>query len=349
MAKVSMIGLDLAKNVFQVHGIDEAGNVVVRRQLRRPQLERFLAALPPGVVVGMEACSGAHYWGRVIEKLGHEARMMPAAYVKPYVKRNKNDGRDAEGVCEAMTRPTMRFVRVKSLDSQAVAVLHRTRRLLVRQRTMSGNAFRSALAEFGLVAAQGLKGLRSLMAMLEDPASAIPDKARMPLNVLARQWEGLNADICKLEAEIVRAAKNDEVARRLMAIPGLGPIGASAILAAVPDARVFKTARDFAAWLGLTPRQFGTGGKQRSGGISKQGDRTLRTLLTVGATSYLRIERARGAKDPWVRDLLERRPFKVAAVAYAAKMARMIWAMLVTGEFYRAPNRSRSVAAQAAA
>ena len=346
MAKVSMIGLDLAKNVFQVHGIDATGKVVVRRQLRRRQLEEFLAALPVGVVVGMEACSGAHHWGRVIEQLGHEARMMPAAYVKPYVKRNKNDGRDAEGICEAMTRPTMRFVAVKSLDSQAVAVLHRTRRLLVRQRTMSGNAFRSALAEFGLVAAAGLKGLRSLMELLADKASAIPDKAGLPLRVLARQWERLNADICKLEAEIVGAAKSDAVARRLMAIPGLGPIGASAILAAVADARVFKTARDFAAWLGLTPRQFGTGGKQRSGGISKQGDRTLRTLLTVGAASYLR---ARGTKDPWVRDLLARRPFKVAAVAYAAKMARMIWAMLVTGEFYRAPNRSRSVAAQAAA
>jgi transposase len=341
-----MIGLDLAKNVFQVHGIDAAGKVVVRRQLRRRQLEKFLAALPPGVVVGMEACSGAHHWGRVIEQLGHEARMMPAAYVKPYVKRNKNDGRDAEGVCEAMTRPTMRFVAVKSLDSQAVAVLHRTRRLLVRQRTMSGNAFRSALAEFGLVAAAGLKGLRSLMDMLADKASAIPAKARMPLRMLAGQWERLNADICKLEAEIVSAAKSDAVARRLMAIPGLGPIGATAILAAVVDARVFKTARDFAAWLGLTPRQFGTGGKQRSGGISKQGDRTLRTLLTVGAASYLR---ARGTKDPWVRDLLARRPFKVVAVAYAAKMARMIWAMLVTGEFYRAPDKSRSVAAQAAA
>jgi transposase len=324
-----MIGLDLAKNVFQVHGIDAAGKVVERRQLRRQQLEKFFAKLPPGVVVGMEACSGAHHWGRVLQKLGHEARMMPAAYVKPYVKRNKNDGRDAEGICEAMGRPTMRFVPVKSLDCQAVMVLHRTRRLLVRQRTMSANALRSALAEFGIVAAQGLKGLHSLMQELEDPASAIPDKARMPLQVLARQWETLNTDICKLETEIVGAAKTDEVARRLMAIPGLGPIGATAILAAVADARVFKTARAFAAWLGLPPRQFGT-------------------VLTIGATSYLRYERARGAKDPWVRDLLARRPFKVAAVAYAAKMARMIWAMLVTGEFYRAPNRSRSVAAQAA-
>jgi transposase len=211
---------------------------------------------------------------------------------------------------------------------------------------MSANAFRSALAEFGIVAAQGLKGLRSLMEALEDPASAIPDQARMPLGVLARQWAALNADICKLETEIVRAAKTDAVARRLMEIPGLGPIGATATLAAVPDARVFKSGRDFAAWLGLTPRQFGTGGKQRSGGISKQGDRTL---LTVGATSYLKVERARGPRDPWLRDLLARRPFKVVAVAYAAKMARIIWAMLVTGESYRAPNKRRSVPIAAAA
>jgi transposase len=349
MTKVSMIGLDLAKNVFQVHGIDAAGKVVVRRQLRRRQVEKFFAELPTGVVVGMEACGGAHHWGRVLQKLGHEVRMMAPAYVKPYVKRNKNDGRDAEGICEAMGRPTMRFVPVKSLESQAGLTLHRTRRLLVRQRTMSANAFRSALAEFGVVAAQGLKGLRSLMQALNDPASAIPEAARMPLRVLAQQWERFNADICKLEAEIVRAAKADAVARRLMAIPGLGPLGATACLAALPNASVFTSGRDFAAWIGLTPRQFSTGGKQRSGGISKQGDRTLRNLLILGATSYLKVERARGAKDPWLRDLLVRRPFKVAAVAYAAKMARIIWAMLVTGEFYRAPNQRRVAASEAAA
>jgi transposase len=334
MAKISMIGLDLAKNVFQIHGVDAAGNVVLRRQLRRGQMEKFFTELPP-TVVGMEACSGAHHWARVLQKVGHEVRIMPPAYVKPYVKRNKNDGRDAEGVCEAMGRPTMRFVPVKSLDSQAVLVMHRTRRLLVRQRTMTANALRSALAEFGIVAAQGAKGLRSLMQALADPASAIPEKARMPLQVLARQWDRQNADVGKLETQIVRAAKSDEVARRLMAIPGLGPLGATAILAAVPDARMFKTARDFAAWLGLTPREFGTGGKQRSGHISKRGDRTLRSLLTIGATSHLRCQRTRGANDPWLRDLLARRPFKVAAVAYAAKMARIIWAMLVTGEYYR--------------
>jgi transposase len=349
MTQVSMIGLDLAKNVFQVHGVDAAGKVVVRRQLRRRQMEKFLAALPPGVVVGMEACGGAHHWGRVVQKLGHEARLMPAAYVKPYIKRNKNDDRDAEGVCEAMGRPTMRFVAVKSVESQAVLVLHRTRGLLVRQRTMAANALRSALSEFGVVAAQGLKGLRSLMEELEEEASAVPELARMALLVLAKHWERLDADIGKLEKQIVRAAKTDAVARRLMAIPGLGPIGATAILAAVPDARVFKSGRDFAAWLGLTPRQFGSGGKQRSGGISKQGDRTLRTLLTIGATAHLKHERARGPRDPWLRDLLARRPFKVAAVAYAAKMARIIWAMLVSGEPYRAFGQRRKAAVQAAA
>src|SRR5580693_883698 len=212
MSEISMIGLDLAKNVFQVHGIDASGGVVLRRQLRRSAVEKFFAQLPP-CTVGMEACGSAHHWARVIGRHGHQMRMMPPAYVKPYVKRNKNDGRDAEGICEAMTRPTMRFVPVKTLESQAVAVLHRTRRLLVRQRTMSANAFRSALTEFGIVAAQGLKGLRGLMELLEDPASAVPEAARLPLRVLARQWETLNADICKLETEIVRAAKTDEVAR----------------------------------------------------------------------------------------------------------------------------------------
>ena len=250
MKNISMIGVDLAKNVFQVHGVDAAGKVLVRSQLRRRQMEKFLAALPVGVVVGMEACGGAHHWGRLVQKLGHQARLMPAGYVKPYVKRNKNDGRDAEGVCEAMGRPTMRFVPVKSVESQAMQVLHRTRRLLVRQRTMAANALRSALSEFGIVAAQGLKGLRSLMEELEGEASGIPDMARMALLVLARQWEALNAEIDKLETQIVGAAKTDVVARRLMTIPGLGPLGATAILAAVSDARVFKSGRDFAAGWG---------------------------------------------------------------------------------------------------
>jgi transposase len=293
----------------------------------------------------MEACGGAHHWGRMLSKLGHEVRMMPPAYVKAYRKRNKTDGRDAEAICDAMDRPTMRFIAVKSPESQAIAVVRSTRRLLVRQRTMSANGLRSALAEFGIVAAQGLKGLQALMQLLGDPATEIPDNARLSLQLLAQQWEVQNAQICKLDAEIVRAAKSDAQARRLMQIPGVGPIGATAIAAIVPDARVFKSARDFAAWLGFTPRQFGTGGKQRSGSISKQGNRTLRTLLILGATAYLRHERTRH-RDPWLQALLLRRPFKVVAVALAAKIARTIWAMLISGETYR--PRQRGAAVQAA-
>src|SRR5262245_16958916 len=335
MTKISMIGLDLAKNVFQVHGVDASGRVVLRRQLRRAQVERFFAQLPR-CVVGMEACGGAHHWGRVLQRLGHEVRMMPARYVKPFVKRNKNDARDAEGACDAMQRPNMRFVPVKSVEQQGVLALHRTRALLIRQRTMTGNALRAGLAEFGIVAAQGLKGLRQLMSELAAGECAIPDTARVALSLLAVQWEHLDGAVRKLEGEIVRAVRGEATARRLIEVPTVGPIGASAVLAKVPDPLVFRSARDFAAWIGLTPKQFGTGGKQRSGHISKQGDKTLRTLLVLGAASYLRQEIARGVKDPWLRNLLARRPFKVVAVALAAKTARIIWAMLVTGEFYRA-------------
>jgi transposase len=322
--------------------------VVIRRSFRRAQLEKFFSKLPP-TVVGMEACGGAHHWGRRLGGMGHEIRMMPAAYVTPYVKRNKNDGRDAEGVCEAAGRPTMRFVPVKSLESQAVLTMHRARSVLVRQRTMLGNSLRSMMAEFGTVAPKGVKGLCELMAQLAQPSDAIPELARTSLLALQRHWQALDASIRKMEAEIVRSTKADATARRIMAIPGLGPIGASATLAKVPDARVFKRARDFVAWIGLTPRQFGSGGKPRSGGISKQGDRSLRTLFVAGATAYLKVERARGPKDPWLRDLLARRPFKVVAVAYAAKMARIVWAMLVSGEPYRPRGQARQAAAPLAA
>ena len=336
MTKISMIGLDLAKNVFQVHGVDACGQVVLRRQLRRGQVERFFAELPP-CVVGMEACGGAHYWARVVQQLGHEVRLMHASYVKPYVKRNKNDGRDAEGVCEAMQRPTMRFVPVKSEAQQGVLAVHRTRELLIRQRTMTGNGLRAGLAEFGIVAAQGVKGLRQLMSALAAGDCAIPEAARAALSLLAVQWEHLDGAVTKLEGEIVRAVRAEATARRLLESPAVGPIGASAVLAKVPDPHVFRSARDFAAWVGLTPKGSGTGGKHHSGHISKQGDKTLRTLFVLGATSHLRQEIARGVKDPWLRELLARRPFRVVAVALAAKTARVIWAMLVTGEFYRHP------------
>jgi transposase len=332
--KPIMIGLDLAKSVFQVHGVDEAGQVVVRRQLRRGQVEGFFAKLAPAAV-GMEACGGAHHWARRLQELGHEVRLMPAAYVKPYVKRNKTDGRDAEAICEAMQRPTMRFVAVKQVEQQGVAALHRTRALLVRQRTMAANALRAVFAEFGVVAVPGTRGVRELIGQL--PAAAIPADAGQALRVLARHWEALGADIQALETRIVQAVRADEAARRLMAIPGIGPISASAIRAAVPDARLFRSGRGFAAWLGLTPRQNNSGGKRRAGGISKQGERYIRSLLILGASAHLRQERRRGVKDPWLSGLLARRPVKVAAVARAAKTARVVWALLAKGERYRAP------------
>jgi transposase len=273
--------------------------------------------------------------------------MMPAHYVKPYVKRNKTDGRDAEAICEAMARPTMRFVAVKSEAAQATLALHRTRALLVRQRTMTGNALRAGLAEFGIVAAQGRQGLQQLRDELAADAWAIPAPARAALLLLAVQWETVDAAVRDLERRLVRLAREQEPARRLMEIPGVGPLAASAVLAKVPDVHVFRSGRDFAAWLGLTPRQTGTGGKERSGGISKQGDRSLRSLLILGATACLAHGRRRGIKQPWLRELLARRPFKVVAVALAAKMARVIWAMLKTGEHYRA-NHAAAVAAAAA-
>jgi transposase len=334
MGEISMIGLDIAKNVFQVHGVDVSGTVVLRRQLRRGQVEKFFAQLAP-TKVGMEACGSAHHWARVIGRYGHEVRLMPPIYVKPYIKRNKNDGRDAEGVCEAMGRPTMRFVPVKSVEQQAVLAVHSTRALLVRQRTMVANALRAALSEIGIVAAQGIKGLRELMQQLETPSDVIPELMRETLLVLARHWERLDANERALERQIKRAAFANQDARRLMEVPSVGPIIASAVLAKVPDMSVFRTARDFAAWTGLTGRDHGTGGKHRNGPISKQGDRVLRTLLITGASSYLRQQRARGAKDPWLRDLLARRPYKVVMVALAAKTARIIWALLTKAERYR--------------
>lgn len=344
--KTIMIGLDLAKSVFQVHGIDGAGQVVICRRLKRVQVERFFAKLEPAVV-GMEACGGAHHWGRVLQGLGHEVRLMPAAYVKPYVKRNKTDGRDAEAICEAMQRPTMRFVAVKRPAQQAMMAVHRTRALLVRQRTMLANALRAAFAEFGVVAPEGVKGLQSLIAQLPAPA-AVPEAGHAALVMLARQWQALDVDIKGLEQQIVRSVRTDEAARRIMAIPGVGPITASAVLAAVPDMKQFRSGRGFAAWLGLTPRQSNSASTRRSGGISKQGQRDIRCLLILGASSHLRQERIRqrmkGTTDLWLSGLLARRPVKVAAVARAAKTARIIWAMLAKDQCYRAPAQLQHAA-----
>lgn len=334
MNEISTIGLDLAKNVFQLHGIDAAGRVVLRRQLRRGALEKFFAQLPP-CRVGMEACGSAHHWARVIGGYGHEVRLMPPSYVKPYVKRNKNDNRDAEAICEAVGRPTMRFVAVKGIGQQATLAVHSTRALLTRQRTMAANALRAALSEIGIVAAQGYKGLRELMARLEQPSDEIPEVMRTALMVLARHWQALDADERALAQQIAKTTQQNADARRLMAVPGVGPIIASTVLAKVPDAKLFRSGRGFAAWIGLTGRDHGTGGKHRPGHISKQGDRVLRAMLITGASAHLRQQKARGVTDPWLRNLLARRPYKVVMVALAAKTARILWAMLTKGETYR--------------
>jgi transposase len=334
MTKISTIGLDLAKNVFQLHGVDESGKVVLRRQLRRAAVEKFFAQLPP-CLVGMEACGSAHHWARVIGRYGHEVRLMPPAYVKPYVKRNKNDDRDAEAVCEAVTRPTMRFVAVKSVEQQAALSVHSARALLVRQRTMIANNLRAALGELGIVAAQGFQGLRQLIARLEQPSDDIPEIMRSALLVMAKHWQTLDADERALEQQIARQARSNQDARRLMAVPGVGPMIASAVVAKVPDAKLFRSGRDFAAWIGLTGKDHGTGGKHRPGRITKQGDRMLRAMLICGASAHLRQQKSRGVTDPWLRELLARRPYKVVMVAFAAKIARIIWAMLSKGEAYR--------------
>jgi transposase len=330
-----MIGLDIAKHVFHVHGVDASGAPVLRRQLRRGKVEEFFAKLPP-TLVGLEACGSAHHWARVIGRCGHQVRLMPPGYVKPYVKRNKNDERDAEAICEAVGRPNMRFVAVKSVEQQATLSVYTTRALLVRQRTAVGNALRGMLGELGIVAAQGLTGLHTLMQQLEQPSDAIPEIMRNTLLLLARQWHELNAAERALEKQITRAANADREARRLMAVPTIGPMIASTALAKVPDPGMFRSGRDFAAWLGLTGRDCSTGGKHRIGRISKQGDRVLRTMLINGASAYLLHQKRRGVTDPWLRDLLARRPYKVVMVALANKTARILWALLVKGGEYRA-------------
>jgi transposase len=327
-------GIDLAKSVFQVHGVDGSGQVVVQRSLRRAQLLPFFAKQPPALI-GMEACGSAHHWARELAALGHEVRLMPAAYVKAYVKRNKNDARDAEACCEAVSRPTMRFVPIKSVEQQQQRGLHRVRDLLVRQRTQVGNAIRGQLYEMGLIGSKGRSGMKALIERLE--AGEVP--AGLVLAPMMRQWRTLEAEIGQLDVELGRQAQAHPDARRLMRIPNVGPVTAHAVIAAIGDGRQFDSARDFAAWVGLTRHNHDTGGKARlTGHISKAGDRSLRRLLVLGASSGLRHVRARPDKgSPWIQGVLARRPVKVAVVAQAAKTARIIWAVLTSGQDYRAP------------
>ncbi|HEX8663865.1 MAG TPA: IS110 family transposase [Beijerinckiaceae bacterium] len=327
MHQITTIGLDLAKHVFQVHAVDASGTVVLRRSLRRGQVEGFFGRLPP-CLVGMEACGTAHHWARVLSGLGHEVRLIPPAYVKAYVRRNKTDAADAEAICEALGRRGMRFVPVRTTEEQAAASQHRVRELLVRQRTMLTNALRAHLSEFGLVAAKGPANLKGLMATVEDPADArLPALLREALAAMARALEAIEAELQSLDAQVLAVHKASETSRRLATIPGFGPIVASAMAARITNPERFASGRDFAAYLGLAPKQHASGGKVRLGGISKRGDAYLRRLLVNGAMAI--ITSRRGKADPWLASLLAKKPRLVAAVALANKMARIAFAVMV--------------------
>jgi transposase len=338
MGEVSTIGLDIAKSVFQVHGIDGLGAVVIRKRISRAKMLEYFADLP-SCLVGIEACPSAHHWARKLTELGHTVKLMPPSYVKAYVKRGKNDANDAAAICEAVTRPSMRFVPTKSEQQQSVLMLHRGRQLLVRQRTMLSNAIRGHMAELGIISAKGRNGTAGLLEMIANQEDdRIPAAARFSLNVLARQYVNVTAEIGAIEKRIHAWHRSSEESRRLEEIPGVGPIVATALVAEVGDWKVFSSGRSLAAWIGLVPKQHSTGGKQRLGGISKQGNRYLRWLLVVGAMAVIRYARQHGTKRLWLTRIMERRPIKVAAVALANKIARMAWAMMVHGDRFREPK-----------
>ena len=333
--QITTIGLDIAKNVFQVHGVDGEGRVVLRRKVRRDQLLVLLGGLEP-CLVGMEGCATAHHWARELAALGHEVKLMPPAYVKAYVKRNKNDAADAEAICEAVRRPTMRFVAVKSVDAQSILMLHRARHLLVRQRTAQVSALRAHLAEYGIIAPKGRAHVRELIEALDRGEGMLPVIARQVLILIARMIESLSEQIRKIEIELMAWHRTNQTCRRLETIPGIGFITATALAATVVDAKVFRSGRQFAAWLGLVPRQHSSGGKERMGGISKMGDRYLRHLLVVGATAIVRYTRRKAtAVSVWANHLLERKPARLVTVAVANKMARIAWAVMAREENYR--------------
>lgn len=334
--QVITIGIDLAKSVFHVHGIDANDKVVFNKPLRRSQILPFFAKLAP-CLIGMEACASAHYWARELKMLGHGVRLMPAKDVKAYVKRNKNDSVDAAACCEAVRRPTVRTVPVKTPEQQAQLMQHRVRDLLVRQRTQSVNALRSHLAELGIVAAQGYDGVKALLSVVADTSDArLPENARASLSALVAQISCCQAEIAAIDKRLLVQHRESDDCKRLQTIPGIGVLGAGALIATVPDASIFKTGRDFAAWIGIVSREDSTGGKQRLGRISKQGDRYLRRLLVFGAFAVLKQARTHPEKYPWLTQLLARKPAKVAAVALANKMARVAWAVLTNKETYRA-------------
>ena len=345
ITKVATIGVDLAKNVFAIHGVGETGQVLVKRELRRGQVLAFFGKLEP-CLVGMEASSSAHYWGRELRKLGHDVRLMPAGYVKPYVKRGKNDARDAEAICEAVTRPTMRFVPIKSEEQQSVLALHRARDLLVRQHTQTSNTFRALCGEFGVVAQLGRLGVAALKAIVASKSDhQIPDVAKIALRPLGERLEDLNRHIARFDREILLWHRSNEMSRRLATIPGIGPINATALIASIGDASRFASGRDLSAWIGLTPQSRSSGGKERLGSITKQGDKYLRRMLVQGAQSLRRARKAKPENSSWAVRLEARRGSKVAAVAQANKTARIAWSVMTRGGIYRRPVEKQTIAA----
>jgi len=338
MQAITTIGLDLAKSVFQVHGIDAGGQVVIRRQLKRRYVLAFFQKLPP-CLIGIEACASSHYWSRELQALGHTVRLMPPAYVKPYVKRQKNDAADAEAICEAVTRPNMRFVATKTPEQQSGLVLHRTRHLFIRQQTAVINAIRAHLAEFGIVAPIGRNGIEELLRIVVDPADLrIPEIARACLTALGAQLRMFKEQILEFDRMIRTWHRSSEMSMRLDDCPGVGPALATALVATVADPRAFRSGRNFSAWIGIVPKQHSSGGKERLGSISKQGNRYLRGLFVAGALAVIRYAKIHGTKHrPWLTALLARRHTKVAAVALANKIARMAWAMMIKGERYKEP------------